>query len=140
MYSVQEIIDFLREETGNDEIYPGSDICDGIGITGDDFHELIEKFSSKFNIDLTGYLWYFHTEDEGLFSFGALFFDPPFNRVKRIPIFVTDLLEFANKGKWDIKYPEHQLPKRRYDLLINIGISGIILIFILVYLITKFIY
>ena len=30
-----------------------------------------------------------------------------------------EILEFAQKGKWDLDYPEHTLPKKRYDLIID---------------------
>lgn len=29
------------------------------------------------------------------------------------------LLDFANKGIWDLKYSKHSLPKSRYDIYIN---------------------
>ena len=68
---------------------------------------------------MSGYLWYFHAAEEIGFGIGAIFFDPPNYRVKRMPVTPAMLTEFANKGKWDIVYPDHTLPKYRYDLLIN---------------------
>jgi hypothetical protein len=120
MYSIDNIIEFLKNFTGNDGISPDSEICDGIGITGDDFHEMIDAYSKQFNVDISQYLWYFHTEDEGSFSIGGLLFTPPFKRVKRIRVTVKNLLDFANCGKWKIEYPDHKLPKRRYDLIFNL--------------------
>jgi hypothetical protein len=117
-YSIENIIDFVKETSGEDKITADSEICDGIGLYGDDFHELIDKFASKFQVNMSEYLWYFHAEEEG-WSIGGLFFDPPYRRVKRIPVTVSMLFDFANKGKWDITYPEHKLPKRRYDIMIN---------------------
>ena len=40
-------------------------------------------------------------------------------RVNRIPVTPSLLTEFANKCKWDIKYPNHKISKRHYDSLIN---------------------
>jgi hypothetical protein len=49
------------------------------------------------------------------------------------------LLDFANKGKWDITYPDHRLPKKRYDILINQMFAGGLLLWILIWLIRKLI-
>jgi hypothetical protein len=119
-YSIENIIDFVKEASCEKSITEESEICDGIGLYGDDFHEFIDKFASNFQVNMSEYLWYFHTEEESSWnSIGGLFFDPPYKRVKRIPVTVSMLFDFANKGKWDIVYPEHKLPKRRYDLIIN---------------------
>jgi hypothetical protein len=55
------------------------------------------------------YLWYFHHHEEGS-SFGSNFFRAPNELVNHIPITPKLLFEFAKKGKWDLEYPEHQLP------------------------------
>ncbi len=117
-YSTNEIIDFLTELSGVNNIHSDSDIFGDIGMVGDDFHEMIEKYSKQFSVDLNGYLWYFHTKEEGS-SFGGHFFKPPNERVSRITVTPQMLTDFANKGKWDIEYPEHILPKIRYDIVIN---------------------
>lgn len=119
MVNVNEIIEFLRDKSGVKEILPESDLNHEIGIYGDDWHEMIEEYSQKFNVKIDSYLWYFHTKEEGTASIGAAFFRPPNERVKRIPITPSILTDFANKGIWEIDYPEHQLPKRRYDLITN---------------------
>ena len=119
MPTTNEIIDFVKETTGWDNITKDTDIFDN-GIVGDDFHELIEKFAEKYSVDMTNYLWYFHADEEGWsWSFGKLFFAPPYKRVQRIAVTPSLLTEFANKGKWDIEYPKHNIPEKRYDLLIN---------------------
>jgi hypothetical protein len=71
-------------------------------------------------VDLSTYLWYFHTGEEGI-GIGALFSRPPNARVQEIPITLAMLLEFANRGRWEVSYPEHELPARRVDLLVNLG-------------------
>ena len=139
-YSIEDIIDFTKDISGEDEITADSEICNGIGLFGDDFHEFINKFASKFNVDMSEYLWYFHAEEEGGWnSIGGLFFDPPYKKVKKISVTVSMLFDFANNGKWDINYPEHKLPKKRYDILINQILVGGFLLWIIIWLIRKLI-
>jgi hypothetical protein len=133
-----EIIDFLEEVTGCKGIKPDSDLFGEIGINGDDFHEMIEKFAFKFSVKMTPYLWYFHTNEEGQ-SLGSLFFAPPYERVKRIPISPRMLSEFATKGFWDIRYPDHDIPKKRLDIIINQILIGLVFAAILTWILFKLI-
>ena len=80
---------------------------------------------------MKSYLWYFHTNEEGQ-NLGGSLFKAPNERVERIPVTPKMLYEFAKSNKWDINYPEHTLPKRRYDLYFNTTI-GVILIIILIW-------
>src|SRR5207248_6331678 len=91
---------------------------DRIGLYGDDIDGIIVEYSQRFTVDVSGYLWYFHTGEEG-FNIGGLFFRSPDAKVDRIPITVGMLLEFAQKGHWDLKYPDHEPPRFRLDILIN---------------------
>lgn len=132
-------INFLKNLSGTDKIGPDSDIFNDIGMVGDDFHEMIQKYSKKFSVNMSDYLWYFHADEEGGWnSIGALFFNPPYKRVKRIPVTPSMLTDFANQGKWDIQYPDHKLPKRRYDLLINTVLFGIGMLLLIVWMLNKF--
>jgi hypothetical protein len=119
-YSLIDIVNFIVHKTGckENEVTPSCDIKNDLGCWGDDFHELIDEYSKKFNVDMTSYLWYFHSNEEGL-SIGGIFIKPPYERVTLISVTPTILLDCANQGKWLLKYPEHNLPKRRYDILIN---------------------
>lgn len=122
MYSLDEIYLFLEKQTGCslEEINKDTDIFSDLGIVGDDFHEMMDSYFKQFHTDPAGYLWYFHADEEGGWNdIGGAFFNPPYNRVNRIPVTPAMLQGFANEGKWGILYPEHKLPKRRYDLLIN---------------------
>ena len=120
MIKSTEIFEFLSEElrVKKVELNLDSDIYKDFGVDGDDFSELMEAFSKKFNVDLSKFLWYFHCGEEG-FNIGAIFIKPPYDRVDRIAITPRILMEQANIGKWSIKYPKHTLPKRRYDMIIN---------------------
>ncbi len=126
MNKYNEIIDFVKDISGIDELYPESDIFK-LGVVGDDFHEMIEKFAETYKVDMSEYLWYFHADEEGQ-NFGALFFKPPYSRVKRIPITPRLLSEFVTIKKWAINYPDHKLPNKRIDITIN---QILVIIFIL---------
>ena len=137
-YTTTDIIKFLKNLSGTDKIESDSDIFHDIGMRGDDFHEMIEKFSKQISVDMKDYLWYFHCDEEGQ-SFGRIFFKPLYLRVKRIPVTPSMLTEFANNGKWGIIYPEHKLPKRRYDILLNQILFGLFLAGAIIWAIVKWI-
>jgi hypothetical protein len=138
MATTGEIVHFLIELSGRDDVTPNSDIFNDIHLVGDDFREMIEKFASKYSVDMTNYLWYFHADEEGGWnSLGGLFFDPPYKKINRIPVTPSMLTEFANKGKWDIHYPIHKLPTKRYDLIINQIVGILFLIIALIATINK---
>jgi len=86
---------------------------------GDDIDELLEDFVTRFDVDMSGYLWYFHTGEEGGPSLGSLLFKPPHQRVEEIPITVAMLRDAANSGRWAVDYPDHEAPGVRYDLWID---------------------
>ena len=138
-YSEENILTFLTDLVGREKIVSQTDIFLDLGVTGDDFHEMIEKYQKTFNVDMTSFLWYFHADEEGQ-SIGGGFFKPPYERVKRIPVTPQMLLDFANKGKWIIDYPEHTLPKRRYDLIINTILVIGFFIFLTIYLLNKYVF
>lgn len=130
----QEIIDFIEKEFWKSKLNSNSDIFTVVGIDGDDCDEFLHKYAEKYNVDMSNFLWYFHYQDEASVNgFGKFFFKNPHQCVKTIPITPKMLAEFANNKKWDIDYPEHKLPKYRYDLYINW-----IFIFILITLIIFF--
>ena len=135
MLTTNEIIDFVKKNTGLDHLAADTDIF-SVGVGGDDFHDLIDEFAQTYSVDMTAYLWYFHSDEEGN-NIGGLFFPPPYKRVKRIAITPLLLTEFANTGKWDIEYPNHKIPKIRYDTLIGIFIVSIIIGIIITLLIHK---
>ena len=120
MYSQEQIDNFIKEKAGIDELKPGDDLMNVHGVCGDDFHELMDEYAKLFNVDMAGYLWYFHADEEGGWnSIGGSFFRPPYERVTHIPVTPALLLDIANKGRWEIQYPPHKWPKRRWDIIIN---------------------
>lgn len=133
-YSIEDIKHFIVHKTGcsYEEVKEDADIDQDLGCTGDDFHELMNEFSVKFNVTLDNYLWYFHTYEEGhLNNIGRIFFKAPYERVKKIPVTPLLLLQSANEGKWNLTYPEHKLPKRRYDILINQVLFVLVIVFLI---------
>jgi len=113
-----EIRNFLEDYSGIYPESPNTDIFKDMGVVGDDFHEMIEKYSKKHQVDMSDYLWYFHTNEEGQ-SIGGTFFKPPYERVSRIPVTPQMLADFILTKKWKVEYPKHEIPKQRTDLLIN---------------------
>lgn len=123
-YSFKSIQDLVVSKTGcaEEEVTPDCDIVNDLGCVGDDLDELLCEYASRFNVQMDSYLWYFHSEDEAhVGSIGRYFFKPPYERVHHIPVTPTILLQSANEGKWVMTYPEHRLPKRRYDVFISWG-------------------
>jgi hypothetical protein len=120
MTTISDIIIFVQNKTGAKNVNPDTDIFDDLGCVGDDFDELISEYSKTFRVDLSSYLWYFHSDEEGAMnSIGSHFVKPPYRRVKRIPVTPTLLYKSAVTGSWSIDYPIHKLPKYRYDIWIN---------------------
>ena len=137
MAEVSEIIVFLKKQTGADEVSEKSDIANDLGIDGDDYDHFIQEFSKKYSVDISSCLWYFHFSEEGSWNnIGGTFFQSPDKRVQHIAVTPLMLSEFTKKGKWDISYPEHTLPKRRYDIIIN---QSLVVGFIL-YLLFRFVF
>jgi len=120
MITEKEIIDFIETEYWKSNLQSNSDIFKTVRISGDDCYELIEKFSKKYNVDISNYLWYFHHEEEGSWSsFGSFLYKTPDKLVKRIPITPKMLAKFVETKNWEINYPIHNLPEKRKDLILN---------------------
>ncbi len=139
MASITEIIEFIHQETGL-AINEDFDITGSLGVYGDDFFDLMEAFSVKFGVNMDNFLWYFHSGDEGVNFPGRALFKPPYEHVKRIPITPTMLCQFANARYWNLNYPPHHIPKKRFDLLINRIFFGAISALILLILFLKYCY
>lgn len=97
----------------------------------------MDKYAIKFNVNMETYLWYFHHEEETIGWFGALFFKTPRQYVSHIPITPKLLLDSANAGYWIVQYPEHQIPKRRYDVILNRLFTLVLLIILIAIMVKK---
>lgn len=128
---MNDILEFVKLKTGAEKVSEESDIENDLRCAGDDFNELMAEYSKTFNVDMNSYLWYFHHDEETYSLIGGLFFKAPNRRVNRIAVTPKMLFDYVQKGKWDLGYPEHSIPKRRYDQLINATIIFLILVFLL---------
>lgn len=134
----QEIIDFIEKEFWKSNLDSNSDVFSEVGIDGDDCDEFLLKYAEKYAVDMSNFLWYFHYQDEASVNgFGKLFFKNPHQRVKTVPITPKMLTDFANNKKWEIDYPQHKLPKYRYDLYINWIFILILIILIIFFKLDK---
>ncbi len=118
MITIEDIYQLIENECGikSQKLSPNSDLGDDFGVVGDDFDELMIAYSERFQVNLDSYLWYFHSSEEAGSPFSFIF-PTPDQRVKRIVITPEVLLKYANSKVWSINYPEHTLPKRRWDIL-----------------------
>jgi hypothetical protein len=111
---------FIREQTAyRGPLTETTTLQSDIGVYGDDLGELLNAYAERFGVDLAGYLWYFHTGEEGGPGIGGLFFPPPNVCVQEIPITLGMLREFAEQGRWAVEYPPHEHPWSRPDLCVN---------------------
>lgn len=121
MITEQEIIDFITKEFWESKLTSDSDVFSEVGIDGDDCDEFLQKYSEKYSVNMNDFLWYFHYQDEASltsFNIGGSLFKSPNQSVTMIPITPKMLTEFANSKKWSVDYPEHKLPKHRYDIYV----------------------
>ena len=138
MSDLHKIFKLIEDFTGVKLDDTQCDIWDDLGCVGDDFTDLIDSYADMFKIDMSNYLWYFHNDEEGLFNIGSLFFKAPYQRVERIPVTPQMLADFIPKGKWEMSYPPHVIPAKRYDLKINLFIMLIFAFILFVILYIKF--
>lgn len=115
----EEIHALVREQTGfRGPLTEETDLHGDLGLLADDLDELLTTLAERLRVDLTGFLWYFHTDEDGV-SPGRLFFAAPQDRVTRIPLRLALLYRAAELGRWPVDYPEHSLPARRWDVAVN---------------------
>jgi hypothetical protein len=134
---IEEIYDFIVESQGvkRSALSPKADLCYDLGIEGDDFFELEEKFMEKYSVNMTSYRWYFHHAEEGI-NFGAMFYPPPYNQVEHIAVTPVILLEAAKSKTWPIKYPEHNIIEGRPDIVCSYYIYTAFLVCFLIFLLS----
>ncbi|HEY9176630.1 MAG TPA: DUF1493 family protein [Flavipsychrobacter sp.] len=138
VFTIEEIIGFIEKRVCVDNIHPDDDLYKKHHVYGDDWFELIEAYANDFKVDCSNLLWYFHTCEEGRFnSPGKLFFKSPDEMVEYMPVTPAMLLDFANKGKWDIEYPSHEIPKTRKDTMTSQVVISILVVFMLLILLAK---
>ncbi|MAG67829.1 MAG: hypothetical protein CMK74_18510 [Pseudomonadales bacterium] len=117
---VEAIYAFLEQTQGINrwKIKPESDLCNDLGVDGDDFFELEQAFAERFAVNMDSYRWYFHHGEEG-WSIGALISPSPRQQVKHIPVTPEVLRQAAVVGYWPIRYPAHEVSDRTLESRIN---------------------
>lgn len=116
---VDEINALVREHTGTRGVLSEeTDLHSDLGLTSLDLDEFLAEFAKRFDVDLSGFLWYFHTEEDGV-SPGRLLFAAPQDRVQKIPLKLALLYQAVELSRWPVDYPEHSLPRRRWDVVVN---------------------
>ena len=73
-------------------------LVEDVGLDGDDFEELIERFGEQFSVDMGGYRWYHHHGPEGCNPLW-LFVRPWWWRKTSTPVSVAVLVESARQKK-----------------------------------------
>lgn len=133
----ERVQSFVSDHLGLDSkrVATSKDLFFDCRFHGDDCAEFLADFAQEFGVNMDGFLWYFHFEEEG-WNYGSLLFKAPSDRVARIPLTLDLLIASAHAAQWLIVYPEHRLPARRYDLWLNLMITaGIALV--LMYFIAR---
>lgn len=110
----KDLIALITDKVGVNatELLPDADIEHDLGCTGDDFFELMDDYAERFKVDMSGFLWYFHTHDETMATLNLMPGNPPSKQVERIPVTLDLLVEKALLGRWDLNYPPHELQPR----------------------------
>lgn len=140
MTTFDETTSFIRDRTGYRKSIEQDDNLDrDIGVYGDDMADFLDAYAERFDVDMSGYLWYFHTGEEGQ-NIGALFFASPNARVEHIPVTPALLLRRARLGTWDVDYPDHDVPDRRLDIRVNQAIAVVVLTALVVGTIWKYLF
>lgn len=130
MIVLKDIYLLIEQALGIDTktLKPDADLFEDFGVYGD---ELIDEFSEKYDVNIDNFLWYFHSLEEASSLFWIIF-SPPNKRVSRIAITPEMLVQYANQKCWGVEYPAHEIPKRRWDILLSqllflaLGVAGIV--------------
>ena len=135
MVAIADIYRFIQTELEVSEtlLNLDTDLFEVLDLRADACADFMAKFAEKFNVELDNYLWYFHHGEAGL-NLGGYLFAPPYQRVERLAITPTMLREAATKKRWLLSYPDHEIPKRRWDMVIN----KMILFFVFFYVLNRF--
>lgn len=114
-----DIYQLVAEHTGVglERLGPTVDLCAELGLDGDDFSALMERYAERFTVDMAAYRWYFHHSEEGGPSLGRWLFGTPDGRVKRIAVTPALLALGAEKRQWPLSYPAHVEARVRWDIL-----------------------
>jgi acyl carrier protein len=84
-----------------EELGPGTRILHDLGADGMDGYELMERFRERFDVDMSEFQFGLHFGPEGCEPFSLLYrLVFARDKLKHVPITVNDLVEAAERGKW----------------------------------------
>jgi hypothetical protein len=102
-----------------------ADLLGSAGLDGKAASRFLQVYAVRFRVDLRGYRWWFHHRDHGVFAMPLVALDREGNEI-RIPLTAEMLAGFAERGRWDIDYPQHRLGLRSaWWAVLVFGISGL---------------
>ena len=112
------IEDLIRKQVGCNDLPPSdADLLDALRIDGDDVVDVISAFAMRFDVDLSGYRFYYHHSPEGfdLLTFVDMgFFSSAAFEGRRIPITIALLEQAAMLGRWPVDYPNLAATEAEY--------------------------
>ena len=99
----EQVKSLLVEELGakREKLHPNARIMHDLGADGMDGWDLMERFRERFAVDMSEFQFGRHFGPEGCDPFTLLYclvFDR--DKLKYVPITVNDLVEAAERGKW----------------------------------------
>ena len=115
------------------------DLLGVFGLTGDDASEFLEDYAERFDVDMSGMLWYFHYDANDLprmprhvLPIGADGMVLPLR-----PITLDDLVAAAEAGQWTVNYPEHRLRRSRWWVLNIALVTGFALAALVLWVVER---
>lgn len=136
MVSEVDILNLVEKLSGK-KLQPHHDIWLRSGLSGDDWHEFIDNFAHRYDVNMLNYRWYYHGDEEGFMNIGSWFYPPPQDQVDRIPVTASKLANVANAKIWNIKYPQEEVDLSRRDLKVNRIILCSFLVIMIILLLNK---
>ncbi|WP_106746310.1 DUF1493 family protein [Yoonia maritima] len=117
-----------------------SDVFIGNGIEGDDANELIDDFAKRFDVDMGGFLYYFHyVGDEPPGHRRVLPIDRHGQVYPFIPVSLDILTASAEAGKWILAYPDHEVRTSLRSKLVLFGFLTLLAVLIIDFIWRTFI-
>ena len=114
----KEIASLLQRQMGIKEISTedfDKDICELVGIYGDDTVEFMEDYESYFHVDMANYIHNKYFENEG-FDIAEIVLNVFWRNYRNTPLTIRRLSKIALEGKWPLE-PDGQSNIRRAKII-----------------------
>ena len=104
------------------------DILHSVGCEGDDAAEFFEDFAQTFEVNMEGFLPYFHyIADEPPMYRRVYPVDSQNRAIREIPVSLDMLVSAAEAGRWELDYPNHKIWTSRAPHMV-FAFMGVLLI------------